>query len=627
MPNKLFASMGLTICAFVFIILVFIMYLSKKKFRALENNVFLLMFVLTFFLLINEFLYIYAMYAELDGKIHFIKTKPLCYIYILGCIVWFVLLILYIWAIGKKDENTEKFKKEKKRMYVLLSILAIFMLFISVVLPLSYPTGKSNLYVFSGPAVYTIYAVGIFVLVMIIISIVKRGANIPNHQRIPIYFCLFILVIINSIQLIFDLDFNSLTFLYTFVITTLYFTIESQDYKLVDDLEKKRIEYTIADKAQTDFLTNMSHEIRTPLNTILGFSDSLLSEKDITEESVNRDVSMIHSASLTLLDLINNILDISRLESGKEIIDEREYNLNSLIDEIEDSMAYKMEDKKITFSVDVNNSIPSSYHGDYQKILKILVCILNNAIKYTSFGNISLNINGKKIEDNYFEFTYIISNSGHEMSYEKFNIDFNDYVKLGSGDENIIDSETLGLILSKRLIDLLGGKIEFENKPNEGTKYIVKLKQKILVEEKIGNINQNKDSNLMNKIDCSGKKILVVDDNSLNLKLACRLLGEYNFTIDTAVSGKECINMTKNNKYDAIFLDHMMSQMDGVETFKILKSKIHSLPPVIVLTANSSSGLREKYISMGFYDYLSKPIDIKRLNELINKMFDGKKVQ
>ena len=622
MPTKLFASMGLAICALVYLILVFIMYLSKKKFKTFENNVFLFMFFLTFLLVINEFLYIYAMYAELDGNILFLPTKPLCYTYIFGSIVWFACLILYIWSIREVNTHSDKSKIQKKFIVAIISVLVFVMFVISCVLDLNYPTSKSNLYVFSGPAVYTIYIIAISVLIVVVISVIRSGKTIPKHQKIPIYFCLLTLILVNAIQLITDYDLNSLTFLYTFVITTLYFTIESQDYKLIDNLERRREESEIANKAQTEFLANMSHEIRTPLNTILGFSESLLSEDTLSKEKVDKDVNMIHAASINLLELINNILDVSRLESGKEQLEEREYQLQNLIFEIDSLISSKIDKKSSDFKINLNKEIPSTYYGDYGKIYKILICILNNALKYTEYGQIKLDVDGSKVENDMFEFKYTISNAGHAMKAENFEVDFNDFVKLGTGLQNNIDATALGLILAKRLIKMLGGSIEFVNKTGEGTKYLISINQKIVNNNKVGDIyNSETKSEEVTNYDHSDKKILVVDDNNLNIKLACRLLENYKFKIDTATSGKECIEKVQHDSYDLIFLDHMMPEMDGIETLRTLKKNPNFKSKVVVLTANASDGLREKYKSAGFDDYLSKPINIKDLNKIIDKIF------
>ena len=621
MPTKVFASMGLSLCGLIFISLVFIMYLSKKKFRGFENNVFLFMLILTFLLHIDEFLYIYAMYNELDGPNNFINTNVFCYIFLLGGIIWFCFLILYIWAIGKKNVPNEIFKKDKKRIITFLAVLATVVFIMALYLPIEYPASQSNLYVFAGPSVYTLYVIGGSALLLVIFSVFKKGAAIPSQQKKPIYFSVALLLLINLVQVVFDLDYNSLIFIFTFVITTLYFTIESQDYKLVDDLEKRRVESIIADKAQTEFLTNMSHEIRTPLNTILGFSDSLLEEKTLTKELLNTDVKMIYSASKTLLLLINNILDISRIESGKEVIEEKDYNLKDIILDLKNNFSSKYEDNNTTVLINNDNNIPSVYHGDSQKIYKILFCVINNAMKYTNFGNITLNISGTREDTDSFIFKFSISNSGHDMSYENFSLDFNDFVKLGTDNQNNIDSAALGLIVAKKLIEMLDGEIEFINKPGQGTKYIVTIKQKIVDNDKIGKVKNPKDSSNNKKINCSGKKALIVDDNALNLKLSSRLLSEYKFEIDTASNGNDCIEKVCKNKYDIIFLDHMMPELDGIETLNILKEKVKKLPPVIALTANSSTGLKEKYISLGFYEYLSKPINTKSLNKLITKIF------
>ena len=622
MPNKLFASMGLSICGIIFVSLVFIMYLSKKKFKGFENNMFLSMLILTFLLHIDEMLYIYAMYNELDGPNNFISTKIFCYIFLLGCIIWFCFLILYVWAIGRKNVSNETYEKDKRNIIYFLIFLSTIVFTTSMFLLTEYPMSKSNLYVFAGPIVYTLYVIGASALFLVIFLVFKKGASIPKQQKLPIYFSLSFLLLINIVQVIFDYDYNSLTFIFTFVLTTLYFTIESQDYKLMDDLEKKRVESTIADKAQTQFLTNMSHEIRTPLNTILGFSDSLLEEKKLTKVLIDRDVSMIYSASKTLLVLINNILDISRIESGKEIVEEKDYDIKDVILELESNFSSILDDESSSLLIEINKNIPSLYYGDSYKILKILTCVINNAIKYNKVGDVKLAVSGTKENTNDFIFEFVITNSGHEMTVENFNVDFNDFVKLGSGKQNNIDSTALGLIIAKKLIEMLNGKIEFKNDFADETKYIIKIKQKIVDDNVVGDIEKTKDSNDIKMIDCSSKKALIVDDNNLNLKLTSRLLSEYKFNIEMVTSGKECIEKASNNEYDIILLDHLMPDLDGVETLNILKKKLKKIPPVIVLTANSETNLREKYISFGFYEYLPKPINKKNLNKIIIKIFD-----
>ena len=622
MPTKLFASMGFPIIATIFTLLVLVMYLSKKKFITVSNNIFLFMLAQDIILLILEFIYIFSMYAELDGGFTLLPVKPLCYIYILGSILFFTMLIMYIWSVWKDNKKEAPTKKELTYMGILMGVIDIVMFTISLSLELEYPTTKSNLYIFGGTAVSTLYILGIFVLLVMLVGIITRAQEMAKQLRYPIYFCIMGLVIIVTIQIIGDYNYNALSFLYSLIVTTLYCTIESQDYKLVDDLEKKRVEAQIADRNQREFLANMSHEIRTPLNTILGFSNSLTEEEHINKEVIDRDVSMIHDASTTLLELINNILDITRIESGKEQVDEKEYKLDNLVFDINSVILAKIDKKVLDFKINVNNTIPSGYYGDYIKIYKILLCILNNALKYSNYGHVSLDIDGTKIDDDYFEFKFTVANEGHAMTTENFEVDFNDFVKIESGYNNVVDSTALGLILAKKLIEMLEGKIEFANKKGEGTKYFVTLKQKINDNNPVGDLYlvDHKNKELFH-IDCTGKKVLIVDDNNLNIKLGSKLLQAYNFDIDSATSGKECIEKVEKNKYDIIFLDHMMPEMDGIVTLKELKKISSNIPPVIALTANSYTGIKEKYIEEGFNDFLAKPISVKELNRIIYEVF------
>lgn len=619
MEHKLFASMAFALCAFIYLTFVLVIYISKRRKKTVSKAPFANFF--PFLLIFNmvmgaaEVFYILTMTVR---EAHPVLCETACRIYIFIGSVWLTNLLFYVWTISqRKETDILVVKKKSRKVGAALSALLVVSTTISLMGDIYYSPYRNDFYVFGGPASNSVYIIGSVVATAVIIAMIIKGINIEKRLKRPVYFSFGFIMVLFSFQLILNVDYNILTFIYAFIISTLFFTYESQDYQMMHELEEKRVQAEQADKAKTKFLSNISHSIRTPMTTILGQSDLMLMENNLTKENTQEGISDINVSGNQLLSLIDNILDVSTIESGKETINEKEYKLENLIYEVNSLIHSKIKNASIDYTVHVDQNIPSKLYGDYPKLLKILTCILSNAINYTNFGNIDLNIRGVLV-DNHMELVFKIANSGHEMEQQNFDKDLDE---LGEDDSDSFVN--LYIIIARRLIKMLDGTIEFINETGKGTQYIVKLNQKIIDFTPIGDILDVKNvQNIHRKRpNLSGKNILIVDDNPINLKLTKRLMSSFNAKLTTASSGQECLDLVKKNKYDIIFLDHMMPEMDGITTMKLLKDVNTNLPPVIALTANQVSDSIDEYLQAGFSDYLAKPINNGDLIRLMVKYF------
>ncbi len=371
-----------------------------------------------------------------------------------------------------------------------------------------------------------------------------------------------------------------------------------------------------ANAAKSEFLSIMSHEIRTPMNAIIGLSESVLAEK--IDEGVREDIENINSASNNLLDVIDGILDISKIESGVLKLEEKEYSTAKFFKDIYNLTKERINQDKVKLVLDIDKNLPTKLFGDNGKIRQIILNLLNNSIKFTETGAITIKSKGIKHNSN-IELQISVIDTGIGIEKNKLARLFDDNKKITNNDKNYIGG--MGLSISGKLIDLLNGTIIAESKVGEGSIFTITIEQKIIDDKPIGDIDMIKiQKKKTSNFKATGKKILIVDDNKLNLKVAEKLLKPYDVVTTSVISGKECLELINNKEhFDLILLDQMMPDMDGVETLKQLKKIDDFSTPVIVLTADAIVGVKEKYLSVGFNDYLSKPINVDELNEILKK--------
>lgn len=390
------------------------------------------------------------------------------------------------------------------------------------------------------------------------------------------------------------------------------------------NIEKDKQKAVLSNQAKGKFLANMSHEIRTPINAILGMDAMILRESK--DNKIKEYAMNIQNASQTLLYLINDILDFSKIESGKMEIIPVEYEFSSIIHDVVTMIMIKAKDKDLDMKVNVNPNIPYKMYGDEIRIRQILVNLLTNAVKYTQEGGITLSVTGN-IDDDFVYLRFEVEDTGIGIKEEDLSKLFERFERIEEERNRNIEGTGLGMSITMQLLKLMDSELKVESVYGEGSKFSFELKQKIINKEPIGNLEE-RIKNLSSAYAyevlfiAPDAKLLVVDDNMVNRKIFISLLKETKVMIDEAASGMECLELIKDNHYDIIFLDHMMPEMDGIETLHRIKNMTgHTCinVPIIALTANAISGAKEMYLKEGFDDFLSKPIQTEKLENMIIK--------
>ena len=613
--GNMYGSFYFQACSLAYIILLAFVFFSRRKLNTIENKVYSILIILNLFGVTVDIVSIYYAFFNETSPMLIILAK----VYLMYLIAYMIVVTLYFMIIvfaGSASTETKNYlyRKYNKSFFLVAIIFSI----IIAIIPLYFNTADGRLYSY-GPGALTTYAVcAMFIVLWIIVAIIKRK-EIPRNKFFPMISVTATGTIAAVVQFFVPelLVVSAAEVLCIFILYLTVFLVENPDIRMIEEIKEARNEAERANTSKTEFLSNMSHEIRTPLNAILGFSQGLLEEN--LKGEAKEDAEDIVNASDSLLSIVNEILDISKIESNKLEIEESEYSFDKIYRYLVTMTQGRLGNKELEFIHECADNIPAILYGDSVRIKQIAVNLLTNSVKYTQTGFVKLNIGCDIIDAEKCKITISVEDSGIGIKKEDLDKLFSKYERFDSEKNINVEGTGLGLALTKTLVELMNGTINVDSKYGEGSKFVVTFEQKIVKLEKQAE-NEAVTTNTNLGFIGNKQKILIVDDNTVNLKVAKRILEPYNLEIEFSGSGKDFIKKyTSGEHYDLVMLDDMMPELSGVETLKYLKEHTDYNIPTIALTANALAGMREQYFKDGFDDYLSKPIDKLLLEEILNK--------